>query len=471
MNVSTDQVCNFLNCGIPFMEKSSSKIYELETRIYIGNLNLRQVTTLMENVRTEQCNVQRFEGVDIYDSCYYRVKHSIKKFTVSYCNQPLTFHLSRESQVKKISDDIQSEDLHKIKICFNEIDPIKRCVFKISRNVELKIFYKEDSIIDGVLELDYDPSNETDKAHIFTQFNIFINFLKKITAECLHSSISAKFNRTKQLEKMKVLKHPNEILDNFPIYTSPKWNGERRFFKISKNYVNFNGKGYSPNIFEFRENEIQTLKNNYPMMYLFMNEVGFIVEYINEKQIIVFDIAVNENIQQRIKIIQNLNISILAEILRINLNVQSFHKIFNPQNMLRIPFNNYCDGVLVVTNNNKLFKLKFLHDQTLDLLYNNEGKYVTSEGIEIPLIIKKENEKPEPGKVYELKITDWKCKYGVFRRVNKVSKIELLRNCDYEQVKYRSDKGPNPNALDTIINYLECDIMFFSSELIKVSII
>lgn len=466
--MSYKQVEDFILKGRCIKNNSCYK-QELECRLYFNNINYKSLQQVMKTFRISEkwCYVQRFKGIDIYNSKNYRKKFFVSKNFIVFNNKPMTFVLNYETPLYPMSN-INCESninfISALKFCFYEITPVRRCSFILTDYIEVKIFLDEESVAKCIVELEFDSSKDINPKTIEKQISLFSFLIQNIQEKCTFSYIINYHPKIKNFEKMCVLKHPSQILKDLPIICSPKWNGERRFLKITDKYVIFVGNGYTENLYLERQSKIQKLKNENIFLYLFLKNFGFLVEWFNDFSI-VFDLSVNLKLNNRIEILKSFNFQTIASYLNINIKIQTFHYINTIHDFFNIPFNDLCDGFIIIKKN-QTYKIKQLYDQSIDLLYNDDKKYVTLEGIELAEKVIS-SEQLLTNVVYELRIVDWKCKYHVFKRVNKVTKIKILKNCLFEVIRKRNDKYTKANSLRNIFTYLESDMLFFLTEWYK----
>lgn len=440
----------FLKKGIPMKNSNFDGNLELESRITIDAITKDELIKILPELSIYKAeNVQRLKDkgktIDIYDSCTFRTKETLRKSMFIFNNlYPMEWFLSMESLLSPINN-INDCDYDLVNVNFFLTVPIIKTTFYYNDYIQIKHFQMINGNDKISIEIEFDPTIETDpliiQREISNFFNIVNNLIKNV------SYLNLKYITPKNFVT------PLKPLKNLPksFLVSPKWNGISKKFKLFGNSIALIGKGFENTKIFKRKSD--SFSKEYPLLHNLLSNNYLIVEDMNNF-FVVIDLPFIKNLSVKIKCIQSLtnlfqkislffNIKVVGQIYLKNSNLLNVYK----------KFSTYSDGLILTTNFNQ-FKLKPIFKQTVDLLYLN-GKYLTYEGI---LISEKvvENVKPVENYVYECLICINE-HLPAFHRVNNVKKLSILNKCVIQQLNVRLDRGYKPNSFNSIVNYIESD--------------
>lgn len=452
---------DYFEKGIAFKKASPNKTYELECRVKFTNVNFRLLHQKFGKLFQSVDIVQKFECVDIYNSQKFRIKKLIAKKS---CYFPpyhiLPFYLSSESEFQSI-DKVHNLSSEKFKryanIAYYLIYPIKRYLYKYTDFIDIKIWQNYADISTLVIEWECDPTQNICLEKLQSEMNIYLNLIKDLKNE-FDLEPMLNYNFKSVYEPTVVLKNA-DILTSTDYLISPKWNGVKKKLKFEDNRIVYESQGFDPTMV-LANPALNKLKEEHPLIYYLFENVGYVVEYISPTKIIIIDICLGEETLDRMYLLRKSE-TILDILKKYNvfLELQSYYDIPFDQ-ILNIPVDTELTDGYIITTNSKVYKLKPRCHQTIDLLYNVDQKFVTSEGIELGSNILLNGIKPKLNNVYEFQILKWKnMEYELFQRLSKIQKLKLLKNCTLKCIKCRYDRGSTANSFTNICNYLESDLM------------
>lgn len=448
--------------GLAFKTNPPNRQYELECRVKFTNVNAGAIKKKFQKYFVSQDVVQKFEAVDIYNSQKFRIKKLILKKS---CFFPpfyiLPFYLSIETDFYSI-DDVHFLKSEKFKqytnIAYYLVHPIKRLRYKYTDFIDIKLWQNYEDITTMIIECECDPTKNINLEIFKKEMDIFIDLIKMLKSEFDMEPI-LNYNFKSVYEPTTVLKNADVLLAQ-DYFISPKWNGVKKKIKFEDSKIVFESQGFDPTLIVTNK-KICALKEDYPFIYYLFEHVGFVVEYLSPKKIIIIDICLSEKVLDRIYILKN--ITYMLKILQkydVYLELQSYHSICF-EKILQIPIDPTCTDGYIITTYSKVYKLKPRCHQTIDLLYNVDKKFITAEGIELSSNIILGDIIPQVNHVYEFRIIKWlNMEYEIFHKLSKIQKLKILKNCTFKCIKCRYDRGSTCNSFVNICNYLESDLMY-----------
>lgn len=439
----------FLRTGKPFKKGG---LWEVETRVTFRGINIKTLYPTIVGKLIRKRRVQKFESVDVYDSCMFRHKFKIKDLPfIIHKLHPVTFTLSKETPERPIHECFERE---MVGVAMHLIPPVDRWDATLDKCIEMRIFFGQDDIADLHLELELDPTKNYE-GELDSIFDNYLSWINVFTKRLQHVSTYVAYPKKKTFEKMRALKHVSDINDTV-FYEAPKWDGKQYTMKANKTQIVFEGRGLTPS--EFLPLPIN-FAQQYFLLHAFISQISIPVERVDNRYF-ALDVGVRLRIDERIKYLLEMSkqFACISKACKIHITPQFFTPHTKQSNLFQYPPLENTDGYIIADSKN-IFKIKDRRHQTVDLLYM-EGNLVTREGIclsektriNIPV---------ENYKVYECKILEMGPKLYEFRRTDDKGKLRILSECVVQVLKYRPDKGHCPNALKTVFDYLESDILYF----------
>lgn len=485
----------YLDSGLAFRTPpvDSDTFYEMECRVTFRNIDYRPVEKFINEVLKREVPraipVQKFGKSEIYNSQTFRIKKLIEKQTCFVSpDAVLPFYLSKETRLKPL-DAVHRELVETNKrdanIAFYIKHPPKRqcvtldCPEWGDGSIDMKLWESFDGIFDLVLELEFDPTR--DCHDVPQKCRAFLDLCGLLSRDVLRTDFFINFSTKMLPEPTRVLTDPSRELDDEDSTSSGgggdtrryvvslKWNGTQRKVVTRTDELVFEGRGLEPSVLMAMPSLLR-LKRDSPFIAYFLKTVGFVVEYISERDAVVIDLPLKDPIMHRVRLIQKLeaNVRTLRDAYGMPLRVQEFRTVDFERILRDMPIPTAVGGVsvepvdgYVLTTPRHIYKIKPRCFQTIDLLYNSEKIFVTCEGIQVF-----ENNQCDlagvelvVNQVYEFRIASWKdLDYECFHKVDKQFKLRFLRRCSYVCTRCRLDRGTSSNSFQNICDYLESDL-------------
>lgn len=459
-----------------FLERGTAmKGDELETRIVFSGVNPKAVHSFL----TTECGMieKAFRvakritdgalSIDIYDSTCYRIKRRLKYFIYSYMEMyPLKFELSNETSLKPVSNihfENNDDIITLFNFCFYKCLPTYQRIYTKSETICAKLIEMHKGVYNLTIELDFNPSETHHVEEVVDDIDMYV----KIVNLALNKVASSAVKYLRKFKSPRVSNLPAPLkTKNF--WISPKWNGTRFHFSILKPNVIFRGIGFEPSKIIDKSEGISFLEKTYPLATLFLKNVGFNVEVLDDI-IIVYDTLVSNKVRNNIFCLMQLNR--LIELLRMILNIPIYSQMFIPVSTMThiydFPLNHLTryisktDG-LIITTNYKQYKIKPKYETTVDLFFNERKKMSTAEGLELGKNLVWPQHIPQlENYVYECRLEN--VNWYLFHRVSNKEKRRLLQESTVFIIRQRLDRGHQANGWKTILSYLESqDIVNFA---------